>query len=163
VASNAPTQRFSATEQFVLQAMARLMEQIDAREAVNVYHDGLVQLLYQPEFQSMERARAIVEVLERPHVLRELLPEMPGDESVRVLIGSDNRWDWMRECAVVLARYGAAGELSGVVGVFGPLRLSYGVAIPAVRHISRIMTELLDDPSGLASAGRTPREDTLDS
>jgi hypothetical protein len=42
-----------------------------------------------------------------------------------------------------------------VVGVLGPLRLAYGIAIPSVRYVSRIMTELLDEVGG-ASPGPTP-------
>jgi heat-inducible transcriptional repressor len=150
VASEAGRERFSTTEQFVLTSALELMDQVDNRSVARVYHDGLVQLLDQPEFARMERARAIVEVLERPQTLRELFPEVPQSDGVQVLIGSENRWAWMRECAVVLARYGAAGEITGVVGVLGPLRLAYGVAVPAVRYVSGIMTELLGDPTGTA-------------
>jgi heat-inducible transcriptional repressor len=124
------------------------MAQIDALDAVTVYHDGLVELLDQPEFARVERARAIVEVLERPQTLRELLPSMPVESGVQILIGSENRREWMRECAFVLARYGEAGDVTGVVGILGPLRLSYSVAVPAVRYVARIMTELLGDTSG---------------
>ena len=115
------------------------------REEINVYHDGIVALLDQPEFARTERARAIVEVLERPQTLRELFPVVPANDGIQILIGSENRWDWMKECAFVLARYGAAGNLTGVVGVIGPLRLSYSVAVPAVRYVSKIMTELLGE------------------
>jgi heat-inducible transcriptional repressor len=139
------TAEFGATEEVLQHEVLGLMAQIDAREAVNVYHDGLVELLDQPEFARVERARAIVEVLERPQTLRELLPSVPVDDGIRILIGSENRWDWMKECAFVLARYGAAGDVTGVIGVLGPLRMSYGLAIPAVRYVSRIMTELLGD------------------
>ncbi|MGH2351311.1 MAG: heat-inducible transcriptional repressor HrcA [Chloroflexota bacterium] len=143
-------ERLTVAEQFVVDALLELMAQIDARDAVTVYHDGLVELLDQPEFSTMERARAIVEVLERPQVLRELLPGVPTDDGIQIIIGSENRWDWMKECAVVLARYGAAGDVTGVVGVLGPLRLSYGVAVPSVRYVARIMTELLGDLGGAA-------------
>jgi heat-inducible transcriptional repressor len=143
---------FSGVEQFLFGSLLELMAQIDVRDAVNVYHDGLVELLDQPEFARMERARAIVEVLERPQSLRALLPAVPSGDAVQILIGSENRWDWMKECAVVLARYGAAGELTGVVGVLGPLRLAYGVAVPAVRYVAGIMTELLGD-LGTGGAG----------
>lgn len=145
--------QFSASEELVQRAVLGLMAQIDQREAVNVYHDGLVELLDQPEFANMERARAIVEVLERPQTLRELLPTVPVTDGIQILIGSENRWEWMKECAFVLARYGAAGEITGVVGVFGPLRLSYSVAVPVVRYVSKIMTELLADTGG-SGAGR---------
>lgn len=138
----------SAAEDIVQRAVLGLMAQIDAREAVTVYHDGLVELLDQPEFSSIERARAIVEILERPQALRDLFPSFPQSDGVQVLIGSDNRRGWMRECAFVLAHYGAAGQFTGVVGVLGPLRLSYGLAIPAVRYVAQIMTELLGDYSG---------------
>ncbi|HXI16118.1 MAG TPA: heat-inducible transcriptional repressor HrcA, partial [Chloroflexota bacterium] len=136
---------FSANEDLVQRAVLTLMAQIDASESVNVYHDGLVELLDQPEFARLERARAIVELLERPQTLRELLPGVQALEGIQILIGSDNRWEWMKECAFVLARYGAAGDVTGVVGVIGPLRLSYSVAVPAVRQIAQIMTELLGE------------------
>jgi heat-inducible transcriptional repressor len=154
------SQHLTPTETFLVDSLQQLLEQIDARDTVVMYHDGLVELLDQPEFASVERARAIVEVLERPQVLRELLPGVPANDGIQILIGSENRWDWMKECAVVLARYGDANELTGVVGVLGPLRLSYGIAIPSVRYIARIMTELVDEFGGVAGSGLggvTPR------
>jgi len=148
----AAAEPLSSTETFVAGALLELMAEIDSRDTVTVYHDGLVELLDQPEFASVERARAIVEVLERPQVLRELLPSVPAEHGIQILIGSENRWDWMKECAVVLARYGDVNEVTGVVGVLGPLRLPYGIAIPSVRYIARIMTELLDDFGGAGTA-----------
>ena len=136
---------FGANEELVQRAVLGLMAQIDQREAVSVYHDGLVELLDQPEFARMERARAIIEVLERPQTLRELLPAVPVSDGIQILIGSENRWDWMKECTFVLARYGAEGDITGVVGVLGPLRLSYSVAVPVVRYVAKIMTGLLAD------------------
>jgi heat-inducible transcriptional repressor len=156
IAAGPGRERFSPTEQFVLRSLLELMEEIDTRSGVTVYHDGLVDLLDQPEFARADRARAIVEVLEQPHVLRALLPEVPETEGVQVLIGSENRWEWMRECSVVLARYGASGELTGVVGVLGPIRLSYNIAVPSVRYVARIMSELLSDLARGAPAAGAP-------
>jgi heat-inducible transcriptional repressor len=141
-----------ATEQFVLDALVDLMTQIDVRDSVTLYHDGLGVLLDQPEFARVERARVIVEVLERPHALRELLPAVPPSAGVQIIIGSENRWEWMRECAFVLTRYGPAGAMTGIVGVLGPLRLPYSVAVPAVRYVSSIMTELLCEVAGAPPA-----------
>jgi len=141
-------------DEFVQASVLELMMQIDAREAIV---DGVVDLLDQPEFARRERARAIVEVLERPQSLRELFPEVPIAAGVQILIGTENRWDWMRDCAVVLTRYGEAGALTGVVGVVGPLRMPYNVAVPAVRYVSNIMTELLGDLGRVTGEGSNDR------
>ncbi len=159
-------QPLSLDETFVFSHVSNIVKEIDSRETP-VYHSGLVELLDQPEFARSDRARAIVELLERPQTLRDVL--MPGSDAdlpaalvdsnpVHVVIGSENRWDWMRECAVVTSQYGLFGELTGFIGVLGPVRFPYGVAVPAVRYIARLMTEVLvnDWPSG--SSTRTPEE-----
>ena len=53
------------------------MAHLDQQDAITVYHDGLVELLDQPEFASVERARAIVEVLERPRCCAKRSPASP--------------------------------------------------------------------------------------
>ena len=110
---------------------------------------------------------SIVELLERPQTLRDVL--MPGSDAdlpaalvdsnpVHVVIGSENRWDWMRECSVVMVHYGTAGESFGFIGVLGPSRFPYAVAVPAVRFVARLMTEVLHHDWAAGSALRFSEE-----
>lgn len=156
IAATGQSEGSTTVERFLRTSMLELMAEIDTRDAVNIYHAGLVELLDQPEFARLERARSIVELLERPNTLRELLPELSDGVGIRVLIGSENRWDWMRDCAFVLARYGDSGMTTGFIGVLGPLRLSYGVAIPAVRYVASVMTDLLDGLTPGVRGGTAP-------
>jgi heat-inducible transcriptional repressor len=71
-----------------------------------------------------------------------------ASEGVRVVIGSENEEEAMRECSMVVTRYGIPGEFSGALGVVGPTRLEYRVAIPAVGFLSGVMTELVGEVYG---------------
>ena len=155
----------SPDEAFVVSQITNVVKEVDARDS-DVYHAGLVELLDQPEFARNDRARAIVELLERPQALRDLL--LPTVDSVvgepaevgtvHVVIGRENRWDWMRECSVVMAHYGTAGESFGFIGVLGPSRFPYAVAVPAVRFVARLMTEVLHHDWAAGSALRFSEE-----
>jgi heat-inducible transcriptional repressor len=50
---------------------------------------------------------------------------------------------------MVLARYGATEEITGLLGVFGPSRMHYGRAISIVRYMTRLMTSLARDIYGI--------------
>ncbi len=152
-------------EAFIAAQVVSIVKEIDSR-AANVYHAGLVELLDQPEFARSDRARAIVELLERPQALRELLNPLETGAfatpvkvgTVHVVIGRENRWEWMRECTLVVANYGTAGEAVGFVGVLGPSRFPYAVAVPAVRFVADLMTEVLHHDWGAASGARLTEE-----
>ncbi len=64
-------------------------------------------------------------------VVAETLTPSVGIGSVRVLIGGEGRWDELRTCSIVLARYGVADYATGALGVVGPIRMHYGRAISA--------------------------------
>jgi heat-inducible transcriptional repressor len=46
---------------------------------------------------------------------------------------------------MILARYGAIGQLSGAVAVLGPTRMAYGRNISAVRFVAGLMSGLISD------------------
>ena len=51
----------------------------------------------------------------------------------------------MRDCSVVITRYGIPGEVGGALGVMGPTRMQYERAIPTVRFLSTVMSELVSE------------------
>jgi heat-inducible transcriptional repressor len=76
-------------------------------------------------------------------MVRYLLPEMLVEGGVRVIIGAENREDAMKECSMVVTRYGVPGEVNGVLGVIGPRRMPYGRAISSVRYMGSLMSDLV--------------------
>jgi heat-inducible transcriptional repressor len=115
-----------------------------------IYYHGLSELFLSPEFSITDEASAnLVRVLEERSVLQAVLAETltPGVAvgSVRVLIGGEGRWNDLRTCSIVLARYGAPDYATGTLGVVGPIRMHYGRAISAVRFVASVLGELVYD------------------
>ena len=107
-----------------------------------LYHDGLTQVLAEPEFGEIDLARRALRFFEERTVLDDLLSrtvltnEMGG---VQVLIGGEGTWEELKECSMVLARYGSPGRVTGTLGVLGPMRMPYGRTISTVRFRRRFI------------------------
>jgi heat-inducible transcriptional repressor len=132
-----------ALEDDVIQRVLDLMNDHDTRRTRDIYRDGLVHILREPEFMELERARRILQILEHDSALDAILRQAQSTNGIQVIIGSEGKWDGMRDCSMVLSGYGLPGEAKGVLGVVGPMRMAYGRTIPAVRYIAGVMSDLL--------------------
>jgi heat-inducible transcriptional repressor len=108
--------------------------------------DGLTNVLAEPEFSSSEEARRGLRLLEERSLLDDLLSRTVLTSNyggVQVLIGGEGTWEELRQCSVVLARYGAPGVVTGTLGVLGPLRMPYGRTISTVRFVAGLLSDFV--------------------
>jgi heat-inducible transcriptional repressor len=111
-----------------------------------VYRDGLTHVLAEPEFAEMEVARRAMRILEERPLLEDLLARTVLTSNVggvQVLIGGEGNWEELRECSMVLARYGVPGLATGALGVMGPIRMAYGRTISTVRFVAGLLSDLV--------------------
>ncbi len=129
----------------LIRLISDVMTRADAVSGGEIYHDGLSNVLAHPEFAQSESARHALRLLEERSFLEEVLAKAlsPGIGSVQVVIGGEGAWEELRDCSMVLARYGAAGYATGAVGVLGPTRMAYGRTISAVRYVAGLMSDLM--------------------
>lgn len=133
----------SSFESEVTRIVVDLMRQIDLRSSQDVYRDGIMDILRQPEFSAIGRMQALLEMLEQRSVLETMLSELAPMSGVHVVIGTESQHDAMSDYSMVLARYGLPGEATGVVGVLGPLRMQYARSIGAVRYVAGLLDDLM--------------------
>jgi heat-inducible transcriptional repressor len=127
------------------------MEQANHLSAGTVYLDGISNVLAEPEFSGSEEARRPLRLLEDEETLKDMISRTLQGSSVgmvQVLIGGEGTWDDLRQCSLVLARYGAPGLATGSLGVIGPMRMSYGHTISTVRFLSGLLTDLVSESLG---------------
>jgi heat-inducible transcriptional repressor len=138
----------SALEQDIQKLITDDMRRSGEAVAGELYRDGLTHVLAEPEFGEADVARRALRILEERPLLEDLLSrtvlsgEMGG---VQVLIGGEGTWEELRECSMVLARYGAPGLATGTLGVLGPMRMPYGRTISTVRFVADLLSDLVED------------------
>lgn len=132
----------SDVEAFVQQAVVDLMEQEEVALG-EVFRDGVREVLSQPEFARSERILDLIDILEQRTLSNAIPIRQLGDDQISVVIGAENSHEAMRDCSVVLARYGIEGGPSGVVAVLGPTRMRYARTIPTVRYLATLLGDLI--------------------
>ena len=128
--------------------VADVMERVDRRSASQMYRDGLAQILEAPEFAEGDNVRRIVQVFEEQTVLEQVVNEYADSGDIHVVISGNGRIAELRDMSLVLARYGVIDRATGLLGVVGPLRMSYGRTMGAVRFVAALMSEMVEDIYG---------------
>jgi heat-inducible transcriptional repressor len=110
-----------------------------------VVHDGVRNLLRQPEFAESSRLHQVLEVLEETRYLTILLRQLIGESDLQIVIGSENASSRLQGCAVVLTTYGPTDRLKGVVGVVGPTRMAYSQTVARLQAVARGASERMSE------------------
>ncbi len=113
-----------------------------------IYLDGMTNVLSEPEFSESEEARQALHILEERSLLENLLASTVMNTDVggiQVLIGGEGTWEELRQCSIVLARYGDPNTLTGSVGVLGPIRMPYDRTISTVRFVANVLSDLVSE------------------
>ena len=147
---NSHMREFPPLETNVAQIVLSIMEDVKEELSDEMYYHGLAELLQTPEFAIAEDASSVlVRVMEERSLLQAVLAETltpsVGIGSVRILIGGEGRWEELRTCSMIVARYGVANYATGTLGIVGPIRMHYGRAVSAVRFVASVLGELVYD------------------
>jgi len=124
------------------------MRAVDSRQDTMVVHDGVRNLLRQPEFGDVLRLRQVLEVVEEERVLGQVLASFEldgGSGSVQMVIGAENDLEQLHDCSLVLTTYRAGDDARrGSIGVLGPTRMRYPQVAPRLRYISQRVGEAIE-------------------
>src|SRR5919109_691922 len=132
-------------EQELLGRLVEALELFERGAETLVVHDGVRNLLKQPEFAEPARLHQVLEVLEETRYLAALLQELVGTSDLEIVIGSENQTSQLRSCTVVLTTYGPSKRLKGVLGVVGPTRMDYGQTVGRLQAVARRASERLSE------------------
>ncbi|MGH7692812.1 MAG: heat-inducible transcriptional repressor HrcA [Candidatus Dormibacteria bacterium] len=122
--------------------VARGLRQLATRSSL-VIHDGVRNLVRQPEFEDPARLRAVLEVLEAQRILGDVLAQLAPQAGMQVLIGHENSREELQDCSLVLTSYRAGEQLWGTIGVVGPTRIRYGQVAARLQLVSQATGDAL--------------------
>lgn len=119
--------------------LSHLLEEKDEK----ILLGGTHHIIEQPEFRNTEKIKTILKALEEEN---EILSIMDGDldeDEVKVHIGSENPYEDIRECSIIVSNYKMGEENIGSIGLIGPTRMDYSKAVSVVEYVGQIFSQLL--------------------
>lgn len=145
----------SPIEQQLTDCVVKIMQAEDEQEYDQCYLEGLHFMFSQPEFYRSCRKTHLMELLWNRSLLLTVLPHELNIQQVQVVIGSENGVEAIRDCGVVISRYGLPNEAIGTLGVIGPTRMPYAHIISAVSYLSSVLSALVAELYGIRTYDRS--------
>ena len=110
-----------------------------------VYVGGASNILNNPEFENIDRAREFLSFIDRKENVSQML-NLLGEgqkEAISIKIGSENEAPEMRDTSLVVANYSVGGKLHGKIGIIGPKRMNYARVVSSLELINDQLSEIL--------------------
>jgi heat-inducible transcriptional repressor len=114
-------------------------------EGASVYLDGASNIVGRPEFEDIEKMRALFKTFEEKGRLVKILNECMHGEGIRILIGHENPHPDLHGVSVVATGCPVGGEAGWGLGVLGSTRMEYPRIVSIVDHMARSIGKALTD------------------
>ena len=110
-----------------------------------VYVGGASNILNNPEFENIERAKEFLSFIDSRENVSNML-NLLGDgseEHISIKIGSENGVEAMRDTSLIVANYSVGDKLHGKIGIIGPKRMNYARVVSSLELINDKLSEIL--------------------
>jgi heat-inducible transcriptional repressor len=113
----------------------------DTKERDRLFISGTKDIITQPEFDSPETMKSVIELLDDREVIIHVLENQErSEERLKISIGNENREKKLKNYSVITTRY-LIGDIFGTVSVIGPKRMNYSKIVPLVDYIAKSITQ----------------------
>ncbi len=128
----------------VMDLINAIIDTLESQDIPDVFIRGMMNILDLQEFNDLEKAKKMFEVLEQKPYLLKMLKHQPSS-AVTISIGEENTLEPMKECSIVTTNYQIGDVNLGTIGIIGPTRMNYGQVVSLLEHISGCVTNMLLD------------------
>ncbi|EPR41463.1 heat-inducible transcription repressor HrcA [Desulfovibrio sp. X2] len=151
----------SALSEYFTQALRLASETVAAESERELFVEGAVNVISQPEFAGPESIRRLLSMLEERTRLLDILDRVMESGGVLVSLDRLDRLDRPDSAdrqegidglmggepfpglSVIARPYGAQGQAIGVIGLLGPMRMNYAGLMPVVSCTADAISDIL--------------------
>ncbi|HEY6729688.1 MAG TPA: heat-inducible transcriptional repressor HrcA [Solirubrobacterales bacterium] len=144
IANRLASAELSGAEAEFIATLSSTFTELVAEETGELYMDGTSRLLSDAHLPDLPQADKLMTALERRADVLRMLRSSLDERSVFFWIGGENPQPELRSVSVIGANYGLGHRNLGTVGVVGPLRMDYALAITSVRHAARELSRYFE-------------------
>lgn len=125
----------------ILQVISDALKHDQADKPEKIFYGGKANLLSQPEFRDVEKARMLYSYLEESPLVQQLFRS--DGSGIHVKIGHENKLEAFENCSIITATYSIGGKCMGTIGILGPTRMEYQRVISIIDYLSKHLTKTL--------------------
>jgi heat-inducible transcriptional repressor len=124
----------------LLEVMVNDVDRVfDFAENKELFYMGTRYIGEQPEFADVHKFTSMVELLEQPNVIIQLLSTEIEENPYVIRIGQEIKEERMQQCSIIAGRY-RVGTITGTIGLIGPMRMNYGKLVSVVEYMANVIT-----------------------
>ena len=131
----------------IVRAMAEQQPSESQSDIVALAIGGRSNLLSFPEYSDVDKAKALLSVLETREKIVSLL-DHHGEMEISVRIGPETGLEETRDCSIVTASYRLSDGRVNTIGLIGPTRMQYGKVLSVLSQVGRSLGTILDEQDG---------------
>ena len=144
----------------VFKTILKILRSYSHEEMVSdIVLEGSAKILEQPEYANLQKAKAMLELLDAKD---ELVPVLKNNDTMNlnIKITKDNELrEGVPECAIVTANYSVRGVNVGKEVVIGTIRMYYPKVISVLDYIGKTIN-MLPEHAGADADGSDDTDDT---
>ena len=151
------TARHAAPEAYSLieMAVAFAIEVLEELAQRSIHTAGLANLLEHPEYQSLEKAQPLMNLLSEAD-FGPLPARIDSGMGTDIVIGPENVNEALKDSSVVMASYDLGDGMKGLIGVVGPTRMDYAKISARLAYVAQELSGLFKPgSSSLPPGGNT--------
>lgn len=126
----------------VLEIVHEAISEVDTRD---VFMEGTTNILRFPEYSDVNKIKEIFELFENKQHLGEMIKLNAEDSNVKILIGDENPIPQLKNNSVILSPYKISDDLTGIIGVIGPMRMNYSKVVSSIEYFSKSLSKMFRD------------------
>lgn len=133
-----------ADNEFVAEELVKIItSSLKQLEESDVYTDGTANILDFPEYRDWIKAKNFFELLDNKSVLNSILE--PEIDFIDVTIGSENKFEEMKDLSLIKTTYKINGKVVGSIGILGPTRMNYLKLINEIYVMTKELSNILSN------------------
>lgn len=133
---------FEKHREFISNVLDVIKTNTEEDGAKNIVFGGAKNIFFHPEYQDVESAKNVLQLMETKSDLYNMLKRATNME-FSIKIGNENELDQLKGMSVITATYKIQGQKIGSFGVIGPTRMNYAKMLSVLSCIGGSMSEIL--------------------
>ncbi|AOR22975.1 heat-inducible transcriptional repressor HrcA [Clostridium taeniosporum] len=114
----------------------------NAADSPDLIMEGATNIFNYPEYNDIEKAKAMLSLLNDKDSLRDLLKT---NADITIRIGEENYQPQAKECSIIAAEYSLGNRPIGTIGLIGPRRIDYSRVIAIMAEIVKELNNILNN------------------